>query len=188
VVQSLTATESVNPYAYAWNDPLKYVDPNGHSLLGDIIGVVVGVIVAWVLPELLPEYFEALSVTTLTVAGFVGGFVGAYVSTGSLSAALTSGVISAVSAGTAAAASPFISAVAKAVVGCAVASGSSGNCGAYAAASILSAAMPISSGGGGDLGVWGTALATVESGIIGGIEGRMSGQSFANGFSAAAAS
>src|ERR1051326_9051941 len=49
VIQSLGATQSVNPYAYAWNDPLKYTDPSGHSLLGDIIGVLVGIVIAWAL-------------------------------------------------------------------------------------------------------------------------------------------
>ena len=52
VIQSLGNTQSINPYSYAWNDPLRYTDPSGHSLLGDIIGIVVGIIIAIYAPEL----------------------------------------------------------------------------------------------------------------------------------------
>src|SRR5205814_407673 len=47
VIQTLGATESINPYAYAWNDPLKYTDPSGHSLLGDILGAIVGIVLGY---------------------------------------------------------------------------------------------------------------------------------------------
>ncbi len=84
-------------YAYAWNDPLKYIDPSGHSLFGDILGILVAIVVAYFAPELLPSLFPtATSVSTLALVGFVGGFVGAIVSTGSLSAALTAGIIGAI--------------------------------------------------------------------------------------------
>jgi RHS repeat-associated protein len=153
VMQSLSATESVNPYAYAWNDPLKYIDPSGHSLLGDLIGVVVGIIVAVALPELLPEYFSTLSMPTLAVAGFVGGFAGAMVSTGSLSAALTAGLIAGVSAMAFAEVGSYVaemqqgsewtkafSVLAHAAVGCGSAMLSGGNCGRGALAAGISEA------------------------------------------------
>jgi RHS repeat-associated protein len=44
LVQSLGVTQSVNPYSYAWNDPLRYTDPYGHSLIGDIIGAIVAIV------------------------------------------------------------------------------------------------------------------------------------------------
>jgi hypothetical protein len=79
--------------------------------------------------------------------------------------------------------------IANVVVGC-VGSRSSGNCGRLAAAEALEigaqfVAVP---GGGGTNGVWGTALSTVEAGVLGGIEARISGGSFNNGFSNAAGS
>jgi RHS repeat-associated protein len=187
-IQSLGATESINPYAYAWNDPLKYVDPSGHSIWSAIIGAVVGVIAAFTVQ---PELFAALGpywggVATAAVGGFVGGFTGALIQTGSLSAALSAGLITGVGAGIGAAAGPLAGAVAKIAVGC-VAASSSGNCGTFALATIISAVVPVPTAGGGDLGVWGKALSTVESGIVGGIASRISGQSFADGFSGAAA-
>ena len=32
IVQSLDESQSLNPYSYAWNNPLKYTDPSGYSL------------------------------------------------------------------------------------------------------------------------------------------------------------
>ena len=34
VIQNLAATSSVNPYAYAWDNPMRYVDPSGHTVCG----------------------------------------------------------------------------------------------------------------------------------------------------------
>jgi len=70
VIQSLGATESINPYAYAWNDPLKYVDPTGHGL-GDIIGALVGIVLAIVAPELITAiatYFTGAGLTLASTA------------------------------------------------------------------------------------------------------------------------
>jgi len=44
VIQSLGATESINPYAYAWNDPLRYIDPTGHGILDSLPAFVSGVL------------------------------------------------------------------------------------------------------------------------------------------------
>ncbi len=204
VIQSLGATQSINSYAYAWNDPLKYTDPSGHSLLGDIVGIAVAIVVAWALPELLPEYFEALSVPTLAVSGFVGGFVGAYVSTGSLSASLTAGLISGVTAAAFAEigsyasglqqsgsewAKPF-SVVAHGAVGCGSAMLSGGNCGRGALAAGISEAANqthLIGSPGKTLASWGTFKGAVEAGAVGGIAARMVGGKFDDGFTVAAA-
>ena len=195
VVQSLTATQSINPYAYAWNDPLKYVDPTGHSLLGDLIGVVVGIIVAWALPEYLPEYFAALSASTVAIAGFVGGFVGAYVSTGSLSASLMAGLIAGIAAGLTAGASyevstgnwePAEGVIARIAVGCGAAAASSGNCGKGALSAVFAiAAQPLIVKFP-SFGVWGTAPEAVQAGLIGGEAAKLAGGKFDDGFSTSA--
>jgi RHS repeat-associated protein len=184
VIQSLGATESINPYAYAWNDPLKYVDPNGHSLASWLQGVITAVVSVVVFAVML--YLGAPLWAAFFGAGFAGGFTGALLATGSLSAALSAGLIGG-AIGLIAYESPLGSGIAKAIVGCAIGGGASGNCGRMAVADILSAEIPIPNGGGGATGVWGNALATVEAGVIGGIESRIAGGNFANGFSSAAA-
>jgi RHS repeat-associated protein len=204
VIQSLGATQSINPYSYAWNDPLRYTDPSGNSLLGDIIGLVVGIIVAVWLPELAPAYFQALSVPTLAVAGFVGGFVGAYVSTGSLSAALTAGLIAGLTAAAFAEvgsytqeltqegsewAKPF-GVLAHATVGCGSAVLSSGNCGRGALAAGISEAAnqtglfgpPPKS-----IASWGAFKGAAEAGFLGGLAARLAGGKFDDGFTVSAA-
>jgi hypothetical protein len=79
VIQSLGATQSINPYSYAWNDPLRYTDPSGHSLLGDIIGIIVAIVVAIYAPELFPSVFGTIGtsagIATAVVSGFVGGLL-----------------------------------------------------------------------------------------------------------------
>ncbi len=186
VIQNLAATQSINPYAYAWNDPLKYVDPSGHGffdILFDIIAVAVGAVFGW-------EVFLALGggFWGAVIGGFVGGFVSAALLTGSLSAALTAGLVAAVTAGLLYNLTPIEQAIAKVAVGCVQASASGGNCGRGAEAAVfaLLAPTPPIAGGGGTTGVWGTALATVEAGLIGGIESKIAGGSFENGFSNAA--
>jgi RHS repeat-associated protein len=204
VIQSLGTTQSVNSYSYAWNDPLRYTDPSGHSLLGEIIGLIVTVVIIEFAPYLgLP----AVSVEggtgagTLGVAGFVGGFVGAAVSTGNLAAAFESGVLGAITAGMFYAAGSWVlqdvspgwqlaaGTIAHAAVGCASAAISSGNCGkgalsaaiAEAAdASNLSIKFP-------SLGQWSAVPEAAEAGLIGGAAARAVGGKFDDGFSVAAA-
>lgn len=205
VIQSLGATESINPYAYAWNDPLKYVDPSGHSLLGDLIGIAVGILVAWLVPELAPAYFESMtSMSTLIVSGFVGGFVGAYVSTGNLSAALTAGLIAGISAGAFAEvgsyagqlaqegsewAKPF-SIIAHAAVGCVSTVASGGNCGRGALAAGISEAANQSGLLGPppkSLASWGAFKGAAEAGLLGGLASKITGGKFDDGFTVSAA-
>jgi len=203
VVQSLSATQSVNPYSYAWNDPLKYIDPSGHSLLGEIIGLVVGIVVAVALPYLAPEYFAAMSVPTLAVAGFVGGFVGAYISTGSLSASITAGLISGLTAAAFASLGSYVSnmnpgsewtkgfsVLSHAAIGCGSAMLSGGNCGRGALAAGISEAAyqagwiePPSK----SLASWGTAKGAAEAGLVGGIAEEVVGGRFGDGFTVSAA-
>jgi RHS repeat-associated protein len=101
VIQSLAATASINPFSYAWNDPLRYTDPSGHSLLGAILGIVAAIItVGAVVAFQLAAYGATLTAASLGfIGGFVGGFVGALVSTGSLSAALTAGLLAGITGG-----------------------------------------------------------------------------------------
>lgn len=182
VIQSLGATESINPYAYAWNDPLKYTDPSGHSL-GSFLVSLIAAVVTVVAYAILDYYFGP--VLALFGAGFAGGFTGALLATGSLSAALTAGLISGAMLGTL---GPLGAGIATVAIGCA-SGGSSGNCGRLAAAEAFSLFVGSPAvGGGGVTGVWGTALSTVEAGVVGGIESKIAGGSFSCGFSDAAGS
>ena len=181
VIQSLGATQSINPYSYAWNDPLKYTDPSGHSLRSFFASLVAAV-VAFAAFVVLNYYFGPL--VALFGSAFAGGFTGALLATGSLSAALTAGLTAVEFAGVAAVGGTLIAAIAKVAVGCTGAR-SSGNCGRLALAETFSfVASP--NGGGGSTGIWGTALVTVEAGIVGGITSKIAGGSFNNGFSNAA--
>lgn len=197
VIQSLGATESINPYAYAWNDPLRYVDPTGHGILDAIIGVVVGAIAFFTLQ---PELIGALgtfwgSVAAGAIAGFVGGFTGALLATGSLSAALTAGLISGVAGGLTAGIgravlagnwTPLEGVLARVAVGCASSAASGGNCGqgAMSAAFAMAAAPLIIKFPA--LGQWSAVPESVEAGLIGGEAARLAGGKFENGFSTAA--
>ena len=199
VIQSLGASQSINPYSYTWNDPLKYTDPSGHSLLGEIIGLIVAIIVIIYAPEIgLPSLTGAYGGVTAAVAGFAGGFFGALVSTGSLSAAFTAGLISGITAlafygagfvgnssGTAWQISGNV--LAHAAVGCASAEASGGNCGKGAlSAAISDAASPYIIKFQ-NLGAWGAAPEAAEAGLIGGVAARIEGGNFTDGFSVSAA-
>jgi RHS repeat-associated protein len=208
VMQSLGATESINPYAYAWNDPLKYVDPTGHGI-GDIIGAIVGIVIAIAAPELISAiatYFTGAGLTlasTALIAGFVGGFVGAFVATGSLSAALTAGLIAGLSAGAFSEIDSAYSAslddpgsawskpdlvLAHAAVGCGSAAASGGNCGKGAIASAVTETaqlekwIPMHA-----LATWGSMRGTVEEGLLGGAVSAIEGGNFREGFTTGAA-
>ncbi|HMD54886.1 MAG TPA: hypothetical protein VKJ65_10085, partial [Phycisphaerae bacterium] len=188
--------------AYAWNDPLKYVDPSGHSLLGEILGLIVGIVIAIFLPEAIAAY-EATLGATLTatsmavIVGFVGGFVGALIATGSLSAALTAGILTGLTAGLFAEVGTYGSGnewshgdyvLAHAAVGCVSGVVSGGNCGRDAAAAALS---EIAEQGNwikpAAIGTWGAGEGAAEAGLVGGATSVITGGKFADGFSVGAA-
>jgi RHS repeat-associated protein len=201
VVQSLASSQSINPYSYAWNAPLRYVDPSGHSLLGAIIGIIATIVAIYFMQ---PELFEVGSTATLGadtafVSGFVGGFVGAFVSTGSLDAAITGGIIGGITALAFNQAGSWaqqagaewkvpVSVLAHAAVGCGSAALSGANCGRGAFAAAVSDAADLS----GlikpaAIGTWGSVEGTAESGLVGGIAARITGGKFSDGFSTGAA-
>jgi RHS repeat-associated protein len=202
VIQSLGITQSINPYSYAWNDPLSFTDPSGHSLLGDIIGLIVTVIIAYFAPELLGEAEVSLfggsfgGLVNAAIAGFIGGFVGGVIATGSLSASLTAGLIAGLTAGLFNEANTLADsgnwdlgelALAHAAVGCVGGQLSSGNCGKGAlSAGLAQLAAPyiikFPS-----LGQWSSVAQAAEAGLIGGGTTRALGGNFVEGFSAAAA-
>jgi len=170
VIQTLGSSQAINPYAYAWNDPLKYIDPSGHSLLGDIVGAIVAIVVAYftfgiVNAYLASQYVIGASVYASAAAGFVSGFVGAMIATGSLSAALTAGLISGVTAGLFNAAGTAFSgdsgldigerALAHAAVGCASAAASGGNCGKGALAAAVTEGANSTVMNGNEFASWG---------------------------------
>ncbi len=194
-----------NVCTYAWNDPLKYIDPSGHSLLGDIVGIIVAIVIVIVAPYVAGAAYGvggASFAATAAVAGFVGGFVGAYISTGSLSAALTAGLIAGITAfafakiGSYAAqmaqrgsewAKPF-SVLAHAAVGCANGVASGGNCGRGAlAAGISDAAVQWGLIKPDAVGTWGSVKGAAEAGLVGGVAARITGGKFDDGFTVAAA-
>jgi RHS repeat-associated protein len=200
VVQSLAATQSVNPYSYAWNDPLRYVDSNGHSLLGDLIGAIVGLAIIIFAPEIgLPAIGTAGSVTTAVVAGFVGSFVGAAISTGNLGAAFMAGILGGITGFAFYGAGSFATwasngskvwlyadgVLAHAAVGCGSAMMSGGICGRGAlSAAVAEAAGPLEN----RAAQWGgLAAGTVAAGVVGGLAARTVNGSFDDGFSVGAA-
>ena len=204
LIQSLGSSQSVNPYAYAWNDPLRYIDPSGHSLLGVLAGIVAAIIVIWATGGFGAGWYfvtsdcTAIFVSNGVLAGFVGGFVGALVSTGSLSAALTAGVIGAVTAGLFYAAGTEFSGsgawastervLAHAAIGCFNGAVSGGNCGRGAASAALAeAATDCGLARPSSLGTWGSFRGAAEAGVIGGFAARLAGGGFNDGFSIGAA-
>lgn len=199
VIQSLGASQSINPFAYAWNNPLRYVDPSGHDLFGAILGIFAAIIaIVFMQPELLVIGSGAtMSVTTALVAGFAGGFVGALVSTGSLSAALTAGLLGALTGAAFAEVgslgqtfqwTPATKVLAHAAVGCGSGMLSGGNCGRGAAAAALSeTAVQAKFIKPAAIGTWGSIKGIAEAGLVGGAAARISGGSFDDGFTTAAA-
>ena len=200
IIENPAATQSINPYSYAWNDPLKFTDPSGHSLFGDILGIFAAALIIAFAPEIgLPAITAAEGVTTAVVAGFVGGFVGAIVSTGSLSAALTAGIVGGLVGAAFFEAGSFAQSasnggagwryaagvVSHAAVGCFQGVASGGNCGrgAVAAAVAEAAGSQIK-----EAAEWGGAGAGIAAaGIVGGAASRAVGGSFSEGFSVGAA-
>ena len=201
VIQSLGASQSINPYSYAWNDPLRYIDPSGHSLLGTILGIVAAIIAIYFWQSEVFEYGASIDAGTAVAAGFVGGFVGAVVSTGNLAAAFEAGVIGAITAGLFYGAGTYVqqqwagsvwqrevSVLAHAAVGCFSAVASSGNCGKGAlTAAVSEAAVQSNFIDPKATGFWGMSKATAEAGLVGGVTASVSGGKFDDGFSAAAA-
>ncbi|MGH8139213.1 MAG: RHS repeat-associated core domain-containing protein, partial [Steroidobacteraceae bacterium] len=202
VIQSLGASESINPYAYAWNDPLRYTDPSGHDIFDAIFGLAVGAIAFFALqPELAGLGSFWGSVAAGGIAGFVGGFTGAIVATGSLSAALTAGLISGVAAAAFAGIGSYtqtmnpgsewtkaFSVVAHAAVGCGSAAASGGNCGRGALAAALSEVAVQGNLIKPDaIGTWGSVKGVAEAGLIGGVAARITGGKFDDGFTVSAA-
>jgi RHS repeat-associated protein len=199
VIQSVGATQSINPYSYAWNAPLRYTDPSGHSLFGEIIGLIVAIIIIIWAPELgLPTLGTTGSGITAAVAGFVGGFVGAAISTGSLDAAIQAGIIGGITAeafygagfvgnspGSAWAVPENV--LAHAAVGCASAVMSGGNCGKGALSAAVSDAATPYIVKFPSLDTWGAFPEAAEAGLVGGVVARIEGSKFTDGFSVAAA-
>jgi RHS repeat-associated protein len=198
VIQNLAVTASINPFSYAWNDPLRYTDPSGHSLL-DVIGAIIGIVVAIFFPQIMAFLGFHVSLTGVALAmvsGFVGGFVGALIATGSLSAALMSGVLGAMTAGlfygVGSLADGFswttgTRVLAHAAVGCAQGELSGGNCGKGAAAAALGEAATRSGFIQDSGGKWGSFKAAAEAGAVGGVASAITGGKFVEGFSTAAA-
>jgi hypothetical protein len=206
VIQSLAATASINPYAYAWNGPLKYVDPNGYSVFGDIVGAIVGIVVGCFTFGVAAAWFEGLGefwggAAAAAFSGFVGGFTGALLATGSLSAALSTGLISGVTAGLFNGVGSLLGGnsnwqiaertLAHGFVGCASAAASGGNCGNGALAAAVTEAANSTVMKGNEFASWGhdgqLAARTALSGLIGGTADRILGGNFVEGFSIAAA-
>ncbi len=197
VITNLAASQSVNPYSYAWNNPLKYVDPSGHGFLDSLFSIVAVVFAFAIAVEtyglLGPGFASAL------ISGFVGGFLGAWITTNSLSASLTAGLIGAITAGAFFGAGDFtewMSNVAPeweqatgflshAAIGCLRSAASGGNCGRGAlAAAVAQQAAPVEQ----SVAVWGGPEAGVAAaGIVGGVTSLVKGGQFESGFSVGAA-
>lgn len=199
LVSNLGATQSINPYSYTWNDPLRYTDPSGHGF-GDYFGLIVDAIIGIVFTFVTygafgPGLFAAFA------SGFAGGFVSAALSTGSLSAALTAGLISGVTAAAFYEVGSFSQnaqpghewskadfVLAHAAVGCGSAALSGGNCGKGAAAAALSeTATQIGFIKPDSVGTWGAVKGMAEAGLVGGLSAEIVGGNFKEGFSIGAA-
>ncbi len=62
IIQSLAESQSLNPYSYVWNNPLKYVDPSGYSIgsfLKKLVRFIVRELVRFVLNFLVPGLGDA---------------------------------------------------------------------------------------------------------------------------------
>jgi RHS repeat-associated protein len=201
LIQNLAATESINPYAYAWNDPLKYIDPTGHGIFETILSIFFAAVAFFTLQpelvELLGSYFWG-SVVAGGIAGFVGGFIGALQATGSLSAALSAGLVLGVTGALFAGVGVYADdlnldwgirdkVLAHAFVGCISGELSSGNCGKGALSAAVSEYVGSQVLHGNEGGFWGKTLQTVKYALIGGITSKLAHESFEEGFSVAAA-
>jgi len=206
LVSNIAATQSVNPYSYAWNDPLKYIDPSGHDFgetFFQVVCVVIGAIISYYTFGALGGFDGTLgfwgTVAAGAVAGFVGGFISSAFMTGDLSAALNAGLAGALTGALFAGVGYYADnplknwtwedkLLAHAAVGCISGAASGGNCGKDAFAAAVSEEANIAGLDKWAAGHWGGPTgAAVAAGIVGGTAERIAGGDFVEGFSTSAA-
>lgn len=97
VVPDAKDLQAYNRYSYVRNNPLKYVDPSGHSfgswfkkLFGAFIGALLAVVSGFALAPLVGAYWAGV------IAGTVGGLISGAI-TGGLKGALLGGLFGALS-------------------------------------------------------------------------------------------
>lgn len=199
LIQTLGSTESINPYAYAWNDPLRYLDPSGHGLIDSIVGIFIAAVAFFSFqPELM--FLGAFwgPVAAAGLAGFVGGFTAGALATGSLSAALTAGLVAGLAAASFAGVGYYADnpelqwdigtrTLAHAAVGCFSGAVASGNCSKGALSAAVSEYLGSQVLHGNEGGFWGNSFQTVKYALIGGITSKLEHESFDEGFSLGAA-